>query len=73
VTDDTDELTEAQALAEARRRWGPRATVAVDLTTCFEFHLVGVLADEAPEPEWRGVGRSWSRAFEEADRRAARA
>lgn len=73
MTPDTDDMTETQALAEARRRWGADATVAVDLTTCFEFHLVGEKRPDHAEPEWHGVGRTWSRAFEEADLRAAKA
>ena len=73
MTPDTDDMTETEALAEARRRWGAGAAVAVDLTACFEFHLVGEKRAGATEPEWHGVGRTWARAFEEADLRASKA
>lgn len=60
-------MTDEEALAEARRRWGPHAHVMVELTTCLELFLVGVADERTGEPAWHGAGRSWEAAFREAD------
>lgn len=65
------EWTDAEALAEARRRWGADAQISTDTTTCMDLYLVGV-HPEGAEPTWHGAGRSWALAFAEADLRASR-
>lgn len=64
-------MTDAEALLEARQRWGERAEIAHELT-CVELFMVGEQVPGAEMPEWHGIGRSWELAFREADARAAR-
>ena len=61
-------MTERQASAEAKRRWGAGG-FAHDSRSEYETHLV--VGDLNSSPMTRGVSHYWEGCFENADRRAA--
>lgn len=65
-------MTNKEALAEARRRWGEDAFVcmtAVGKMTEPEVFVVGCPWPYRDSNQERGDGGSWEEAFSEADRR----
>jgi len=65
-------VTDAQAQAEAERRWGPKAVakyVEKKLSTGFTWRGCFVADCTCAKFCWRGVGDSWESAFADADRR----
>jgi hypothetical protein len=69
--EDLDPFSAEQAIAEARRRWGPNGAVSVADEYRRSRLLVGELRDGR---FWiRGRGSTWNAAFADADARLVRA
>jgi hypothetical protein len=61
-------MTLTQALKEARRRWGPTASVGADVKRK-HYYVFGACSEkEGPEDPLKGMGKSWEGAFMNADR-----
>jgi len=68
-------MTKRDALAEARRRWGPQAYVRVEASTLLHKPcLVGYMYGRIDPPDRArclGHGNTWEEAFQDAERRSA--
>jgi hypothetical protein len=62
-------MNQAQAYAEAKRRWGDTAAVGADLRHK-KYYVFGACSEDGPEDPLEGEGNSWEAAFTDADRRA---
>lgn len=64
-------MTRAEALEEARRRWGPSAWVILRRKSERNRFVVGVVRAQPRTGRWPlGVGTSWAEAFASAERGA---
>ena len=63
-------MNEADALAEARRRWGERGAVWAYPEDYPPEFRVGIMTEK--KRHWLGRGTTYQNAFDDADRRAKR-